>query len=145
MWPFVLLGGAAVAIFAFMAGKRKVQPGAAPAPPPTTSTHNEHVDAMRAATREQAAPAPEAPPARSQVAAPIPTTDPTTLAQSAELVAAHLRKKGRNYSSAVVREFQTLAGLTADGVYGRRTRAALILAGVSPAQAPAPMGRSRVA
>jgi len=145
MWPFVLLGGAAVAIFAFMAGKRKVQPGAAPAAPPAAGTHHEHVDAMRTATREQAAP--EAPPANggSRVAAPIPTADPATLAQSAELVAAHLRKKGRNYSTAVVREFQTLAGLTADGIYGRRTRAALILAGVSPAQAPAPMGRSRAA
>ena len=136
MWPFVLLGGAAVAVLAFMAGRKKEQEVRRPSP---AGSQRAAVETMREAMVAPTAPAPAAP----RPEAPVPTTDSATLAGSAEVAAAHLRKEGRNYNPIVVSDFQRLAGLTADGVYGRRTRAALIRAGVAPELAPAPLGTSR--
>lgn len=128
MWPLVILGAGIVAIAAFTMGKKKVADRPTVRAPSTPATHHDHVDAMRTAVREQA---------------PAATADPTVLSVRAEHVAKHLRNEGQNYNPAIVSDYQRLANLGADGVYGRKTRASLIRNGVEPTLAPPAMGRSR--
>jgi hypothetical protein len=86
------------------------------------------------------------PPATAVPATPSATAvpagfDPEGARRVAPRVATHLRNRGAvNYSRQTLREFQTLAGLKADGLYGGRTAGALrhYLGGANP---PAPMFR----
>jgi peptidoglycan hydrolase-like protein with peptidoglycan-binding domain len=87
------------------------------------------------------------PPPIAAVPAVAPATavpagfDPDGARRVAPRIAAHLRKKGAaNYSRQALREFQRLAGLKEDGLYGGRTAGALryYLGGANP---PAPMFR----
>lgn len=144
MWPFIILGAGVLSIAAFaMSRKKRVVGGQPTVAAPTTSTS--HVDAMRAAVREPSAPAPSRPVATTPRAAenrPLTAADAATIRTRADLVAAYLRKYQHQYDPSIVRDFQRLAGLTADGVYGRVTRAALIRYGVPAALAPAALGTS---
>jgi hypothetical protein len=65
--------------------------------------------------------------------------DPVKARRTAPRIAQHLKSKGiANYSRQALREFQTLAGIKPDGIYGGQTAGALryYLGGAKP---PAPM------
>ena len=109
-----------------------------PPPPPAPSTP--------AAPYTPAVPETPAAPPPGAVATPEPVTSPTTEAPPtpatastynptrarslASRVAENIRSRGYSYNRADVRSFQEAAGLTADGIYGGTTRAALVHFGV---------------
>ena len=123
MWPFVLLGGAAVALIAFVAGKKKATAARA-VTAPAAASHHDHVSSMRDAVR----------------AAPGPTPSGTATPRDVALLAAYLRKYQHQYDPSVVRDFQSKTGLTQDGIYGSNTRAMLIRLGAT--NAPPALGTS---
>ena len=106
----------------------------APSPPPPIATPPLFPPAP-------AAPSPVTPPPTS-VAVPVAPApgvpagfDPVKARRTAPRIASHLKSKGiANYSRQALREFQTLAGIKADGIYGGQSAGALryYLGGASP-------------
>lgn len=65
-----------------------------------------------------------------------PSLDPALARELAPLVASSVRARRYSYDRPLVARFQAAAGLRGDGLYGGRTRGALIAYGVPAAQAP---------
>lgn len=96
------------------------------------------VETIRAMMAAKPAPAPVAPSAPVSPSAPLaPSTPPVS--RLAEVVARNLEIAGPRYDRSAVMAFQKSAGLPADGLYGPRTRAALVSAGIADSRLPAPM------
>lgn len=84
-------------------------------------------------------PPPDSAPLASAPSSPQPPAgfNPTSARKLAKQVAAQLDSKGRNYSVVLLKQFQTAAGIAADGLYGGGSRGALIAYGIT--RPPAPM------
>jgi hypothetical protein len=77
----------------------------------------------------------------AQRSAPTPRShpgySPTVARRSASSIANHLRRAGKaKYDRRLLRQWQTQAGLTADGLYGPATRGALVYYGIKDPPAP---------
>lgn len=100
-----------------------------PAKPAQPTRAPARVTARKAVAREEA-PAKPLPPGY----------DPDAARRQAQSAANHVRKREYDYSRKLLRDWQTLAGLKPDGIYGPKTRSALEYFG---AKAPKPLFRRR--
>lgn len=112
-----------------------------PAPPPATAPMAP-APAPAPAPRVELGPVPAAAPAPAQpapAAGPQPPAgfDPDKARKLAKQVTANIDSKQRNYSNALLRDFQKAAGIAADGLYGGGARGALIAFGI--ARPPQPL------
>jgi peptidoglycan hydrolase-like protein with peptidoglycan-binding domain len=118
-----------------LAGAKKQAPGIARVNGTTARVVRATLEWLRA-NQPKAAPAAKAPAPAPAPAAPGPTPpagfDRAKAAKAAPNLAKHIVNSGatkearkKNYSRPAVREFQRLAGLTQDGMYGRGTAAAV--------------------
>lgn len=85
-----------------------------------------------AAPPAQAAPPPDTAAPLSANVGPVPPPgwNPVSARNMAKQVANHIQTKGSSYTRQIVKDFQKVAGLDADGIYGGGTRGALIFYGV---------------